>query len=314
MEDKKVVMVIATCNEEDLFNKCIDSIVKNTDYINYKIYVIDDSGKDYLSDKTKTKLKNIKNIHLHINEKNKGLPYTFNWGMERAFKVDKADYCALLNDDLVFKDKYWLWKLTKILKFDNTVGAVHPKMVNPDGSLQYFYKNKKTQFAQYKNNIEETEETNYVVEQDMLVGTCLLFKKEVYDEIGGWDLGFSPIYGEDSDWSLRVNKKGFKQLYVGNVKVIHYGGGSSDILFKDFNDKKWYLQKAHGIRVEWLNFSLFKIIKHTIIHLGSAIFSRHLFKKLKLLFKAYRENINNIKEIREKRKERNSWRKINEQL
>jgi len=305
--NRKVVMIMLTCNQEELLKKNLRSLAKTEWDNGYKVYVIDDSGKNYISKQTKEEFPW---VTFYVNKKNEGVPYSFNWGMKQGFEVDGANYCVLLNDDLEFIDKYWLHKLVTVIESDEKIGLVAPKMMNPDGSMQYFYKNNKIQFAQFKNNIEETEETFKIVELNELVGTCCLFSKRVYNEIGGWDMTFSPIYGEDTDWSIRARKKGFKQMYVGNTKVIHYGGASSEILFKLGNEGKWYLQKSHGIRNEWLNFSINRIIRLTIIHFASALFSKHPFKKLKLLFKAYDENFELLSEIRAKRHERNNWEKI----
>jgi O-antigen biosynthesis protein len=308
MSEKKVVIVVATCNQEELFKKCIKSIQTNTDYPNYKIYAIDDSGKDYLSSKTK---EDLMGVVLEVNKKNEGLPYTFNLGMKYGFETENADYVALLNDDLEFTDKLWLRKLIAVMESDDRIGAVHPKMIYPEGYLQYFHKDGKMNFIRTREKakkIEDSSDTFKIVPVEELPGTCILFKRRVYKEIGGWDMGFSPIYGEDTDWSLRANKKGFKQMYVGTTNVIHYNGSSEKIL--EFSEGKWHLQKSHGIRLEWLNFSVGKIIKLTVIHFGSAIFSKHIFKNLKLLFRAYKDNFNNLKEIRSKRRERNTWTRL----
>jgi len=100
-------------------------------------------------------------------------------------------------------------------------------------------------------------------------------------------------------------KRGFKLFYIGKVKIVHIGGSST----KHVKDWIWQIKKRNAIRLEWLNLNLFQIVKYTFIHFGSAIFNNKPISKIKMLIKAYKENFNNLKEIKEKRRERNSWKK-----
>lgn len=44
MKDPKVAIIILTCNQKKLLEKCLISIKKN-DYKEYKVYLVDNSGK-----------------------------------------------------------------------------------------------------------------------------------------------------------------------------------------------------------------------------------------------------------------------------
>jgi hypothetical protein len=300
--EKKVAIIILTCNQEEILKKCLSSLKEKTDYKNYRVYVIDDSGKDYLSKKTKNEFKW---VNFSTNKKNIGYSKSINLGIKKALKEYLPDYFVLLNDDLEFIEKDWLKKMIQIGESNRIIGILGCKLIYPDGSLQWFFKNGKMHFIKTKNNAKETEETFRIKEVEDIFGACTVIKKEVVDAIGFYDEAFSPLYGEETDFCYRAGKKGFKIIYVGNTKIIHYGSASKKIL--EFNGGKWFLQKKHAIRLEWLNFRLFKIIKYTFIHFGSAILSKNPFKRLNLLCKAYKENLKNIKEIRQKRKERFSW-------
>jgi GT2 family glycosyltransferase len=154
-------------------------------------------------------------------------------------------------------------------------------------------------------NIEETKETFGNYEVTNVIGACLFIKREVVDKIGLLDEKFNPAYGEETDFCLRAKKRGFKLFYIGKVKIVHIGGSST----KHVKDWIWQIKKRNAIRLEWLNLNLFQIVKYTFIHIGSALLSEKPFSKIKMLIKAYRENIKNIKEIKDKRRERNSWEK-----
>ena len=258
----------------------------------------------YLYKKMKEKFKW---INLSTNKTNIGVSKSTNFGIKKSLKEYSPDYFLWLNDDIEFIEKDWLKKMVKVAESEKKIGILGCKLVYPKGNLQWFFKNGKMHLAKTKKDILETKETFKIKRLDggLYASVCLI-KKKVFDEIGLFDEGFSPIYGEDTDLCLRAVKKGFKLIYVGSTKAIHHGSASEKK--SDASGGKWFLQKKHGIRCEWLNFNVSNIIKHTIIHFGSAILSKNPFEKLKLLLRGYKENLNNLKEIKQKRKERFSWK------
>lgn len=58
------------------------------------------------------------------------------------------------------------------------------------------------------------------VEADWLLGAFLLMRREMLDELGGWDGGFRH-YGEDIDLAYRAAKAGWERWYVPGAVVSH---------------------------------------------------------------------------------------------
>lgn len=58
------------------------------------------------------------------------------------------------------------------------------------------------------------------VEADWLLGFFLLMRRELLEEIGGWDEGFRH-YGEDIDLAYRAAKAGWERWYVPGAVVTH---------------------------------------------------------------------------------------------
>ena len=304
--EKNIAIIILTCNQEELLKKCLISLKNNTNYKNYKVYVIDDSGKDYLSKKTKNKFKW---INFSANTSNLGYSNAINLGIKRVLKEYSPDYLLLLNDDMEFLEKDWLKKMVEVSESNEKIGIVCCKLIYPDGNLQWYYKNGKMHFERITKYTEETEETFKIKEVEDVIGACILIKKKVIDEIGLYDKGFSPLYGEDTDYCYRAGKKGFKLMYIGTTKVMHWNGSwIKGMKNKDAEKRKWFLQKKHAIRLEWLNFNVSNIIKYTIIHFGSIATRKDPLEGLKLLAVAYKENFKDLSEIRKKRGERFSWK------
>jgi GT2 family glycosyltransferase len=59
----------------------------------------------------------------------------------------------------------------------------------------------------------------YEVEQ--IASACMLFRRELFDEVGPWDEGYFG-YWVDTDWCFRIRKAGWKVYCVPTALVIHH--------------------------------------------------------------------------------------------
>jgi hypothetical protein len=58
------------------------------------------------------------------------------------------------------------------------------------------------------------------VQADWLLGAFLFLRREMLDELGGFDEGFR-LYGEDIDLAYRAEQAGWERWYVPAAKVVH---------------------------------------------------------------------------------------------
>jgi hypothetical protein len=58
------------------------------------------------------------------------------------------------------------------------------------------------------------------VEADWLLGACLLMRRAMLDELGGWDEGYRH-YVEDIDLCYRAMRAGWERWYVPTAQVVH---------------------------------------------------------------------------------------------
>jgi GT2 family glycosyltransferase len=68
------------------------------------------------------------------------------------------------------------------------------------------------------------------VEADWMLGACLLMRRAMLDEIGGWDGGFRH-YVEDIDLCYRAMREGWERWYVPQAVVRHAWAAVSDRRF-----------------------------------------------------------------------------------
>jgi len=302
MKQPKIAIITSTFNQEENLKKCLKSLRRNINYKDYRMYFIDDSGTGKIAKKIK---KEFSWVNVSTNKKNEGYSTSNNILIKKAIKEYNPSYILHIDDDTEIIDKNWLKEMIKFAENSKETGILGCKIIYPEGNLQWFFKNGKMNFLKTKENIKETKETFGNYEVTNVIGACLLIKRNVIDEIGLFDEKFNPAYGEETDFCFRAKKRGFKLVYFGNTKLIHYGGSST----KHIKDWIWQIKKRNAIRLEWLNYDYWKIIKYTFIHFASAVFNNKPLAKIKMLFKAYKENFRNVKEIRDKRKERDGWKK-----
>jgi len=170
------------------------------------------------------------------NERNYGFAEGNNIGIRYALKALNPNYILLLNNDTVV-DKRFLDELVKIAESDERIGIVGPKILNPNGTLHrscwkyhsYFnvfnenvLLNRFGNFYKYRN----TRNIKKIKDVDVVSGACILFKKQVFDNIGLLDSNIF-MYTEETDICYRAKKNGYKIIYCSNCSIIHYGEQSS---------------------------------------------------------------------------------------
>jgi GT2 family glycosyltransferase len=58
-------------------------------------------------------------------------------------------------------------------------------------------------------------------EVDTALGVQMLYEREMAEEIGGYDPGFSPVWFDDLDLALSARRLGLKVFYLPGIHVIH---------------------------------------------------------------------------------------------
>ena len=72
--------------------------------------------------------------------------------------------------------------------------------------------------AQPEHYLADLPETP--VECDWMLGACLLLRRSMLGEIGGFDEGF-PMYGEDIELQYRARRAGWERWYVPGAVAAH---------------------------------------------------------------------------------------------
>ena len=162
-------------------------------------------------------------------------------GNNQAIKVAKAPYILLLNPDVLIPSG----GLDRALKFMDEhaeAGALGVRQVHTDGKLQASVRGFPSPLSIFWELLALARlfpqsrlfgayrmtwfNYNAVAEVDQPMGTFLLIRKTVMDEIGSLDERF-PIFFNEVDWCLRCKRAGWKIFFDPAVEIVHYGGAST---------------------------------------------------------------------------------------
>lgn len=205
-----ISIIIPTYNQNQLLDECIDSIRKHTE--DYEIILVDNgSVPEY-------EYEHLADVKLTViyNKQNEGFPKAINQGIKEA----NGKIIILLNNDCIVTP-YWSERLINGLQQYDIVGPLTNYCSGVQMVLTPVY-----------NNEEELDKVaidwtsvcpGKIFETDYVIGFCMVFKKELYEDIGLFDESLWPCSGEEIDFCLRAKEKGYKIGVCCDVYIHHHG-------------------------------------------------------------------------------------------
>jgi GT2 family glycosyltransferase len=167
-------------------------------------------------------------------QRNIGYGSGHNIALKKAMELG-SDFHFVFNPDISFEDAE-LQKMISRICDDKEIGQLMPKVINPDGSMQYLCKLLPTPFdlvlrrfaigplkrlVKARADKFELRFTGYRNEMNVpfLSGCFMLFRVSALQKIGLFDESFF-MYGEDIDLTRRMHSK-YKTIFFPGAVVIH---------------------------------------------------------------------------------------------
>ena len=220
-----VSICIVTWNKLTLLKKCIDSILQNTNYPNYKILVHSNGCTDGTQVFLQQLAKEHPSIYPILSDKNE----VFVLPNNKMMQLFPTHDVVLVNNDVTVT-KNWLLELHKAAYLAKEVGITGGKILYPDGRLQEFgaelYSDGRgNNIGKFDN--PELSKYNQLKEAGYVSGCTMYIKRNTINLIGVFDEQFHPCYCEDSDYCYTAKEHGIKTIVTPNCIIYHDEGSTS---------------------------------------------------------------------------------------
>ncbi len=315
-----ISFILVNYNSLNLTKRAIDSILYSLEDLNSsEIILVDNASTDGSKEFFEKLEKEIENFKYIYNETNGGFGKANNIGAMYA----KGDILVLINPDIEIHQKGFDVFIKEHLT--DEIGILAPKIIYADGTLQpngggfatfwtyIFYSLrlgylarkyhlaaslaqisqkmpfiKRTVVGKYLDNFSENDKNER--ECDWISGACMVIRKELFMEIGGFDENFF-MYVEDEELCRRVRLKGYKIIINKGFTIVHLEGGTqqkeSPILSKAFRERYkssiYYFYKYEGLFYA-IMLKYYFVLVHLIIALIYLLKGKLNISKDRLIF------------------------------
>lgn len=283
----KLSVIIVNYNVKYFLEQCLQSVIVASKNIESEIFVVDNNSVD---GSVQMLNNNFPDINVIANKENVG----FSKANNQAIKSAKGEYILLLNPDTIVEPDTFEKCIDYMDKHPDT-GGLGVKMIDGKGKflpeskrgfptpMVAFYKifglsalfPKSKRIGKYHLGYLSEDDINNV---EVLAGAFMLIRKTVIDKIGLLDEDYF-MYGEDIDYSYRIIKAGYKNVYFPKTRIIHYKGESTkkssiNYVFVFYKAMIIFAQKHFSQK----NARLFSVLINLAIYLRASlsIFKRFL--------------------------------------
>jgi len=234
----RVAILILNWNNFLDTKECLDSL-RDLTYKNYQIILVDNGSTDGSGLRLKQNFPDL--LHLTLDE-NLGFAGGNNHGLVHVLE-ESYPYVLLLNNDTEALRGDFLTELIRELQMDEEIGAIGPKVRQPDGSPEVTI----LPYPTIRNTIQNTRgrytpDLDKKQEVDSITGCCVLVRTETIKQIGFLDENYF-MYAEETEWFYRMRKAGWKILYHPIESVLHKGGSSS----KKIDNQSIYIERRANV-------------------------------------------------------------------
>lgn len=234
-----VSIIISTKDQLGALERCLDSLLSKTGYVNYEVLIVDKASesieaRDWFaamgalgSDKLR-----VLAYEGRVNEAS-----TFNYAAQYA----RGEYLLFVSPHIVIHDADWLGSLLNHAQRPE-VGIVGARVLSREGSVLHAgmvlglqglagkpFTNAAVTDPGYMHRLQLTQNWSAVS------GNCLIVRKEVFDSVGGMDEEAFSQGLQDIDLCLRIGQSGYLVVWTpdANVVWIEPGSGALAIAFPE---------------------------------------------------------------------------------
>lgn len=238
-----VSVVIPSRDHPELLKKCIGSFLERTlpsDLEKGVEFIVADNGS---GEENRREIEDfLASAGAQCHYLYRPMPFNFsvmcNLGAEKA----RGKYLLLLNDDMEVIEENWLGILLGQARLPG-VGAVGTKLWYPEGEkIQHAGITNMRVGPSHKLVTFPDDRTYYygynTLPYDMIAvtGACLLVRKALYEEVGGFDEGMAVAYN-DVDFCFKLLEAGYRNVVRNDAVLLHHESASRGL--DEESPEKW---------------------------------------------------------------------------
>jgi len=216
------VVVLGFRNFDMTTSACLDSLVPWLDDPEIEVLVIDNGSPDDSALKTAQWCASHPQAKCLLSEGNRGFAGGMNWGATYA----RGQWLLLVNNDTVFPVRT-LDALKQVIRETPSDVAMLGPVTNAAGNGQRLWKPgaSHAQWLEIGHWLNE-HPTHQLMPTYRCDFFCIAIRHNVWDQLEGLDLAFGLGYYEDFDFSLRLDKAGYRQMITEDVFILHVGSAT----------------------------------------------------------------------------------------
>ena len=223
-----VSVIIATRDQAALLEQCIRSLRDRTDYTNLEILIVNNGSQEHATFDLFDTLKRDAGVRVIDDDR----PFNFSRLNNEAARVANGEVLAFLNNDVEADEPGWLTEMVSHVVRPE-VGAVGARLWFPDGTLQHggvvlglggvaghVHAGNPRGHPGYFNRA--WLQGNY----SAVTGACMLVRRSVFEELGGFNEHELTVNFNDIDFCLRLRARGLQVVWTPYANLIHHESAS----------------------------------------------------------------------------------------
>jgi O-antigen biosynthesis protein len=244
MAGPRVSVILPNRDNEPALDLVLERLAAHTTYEDFELVVVDDGSTDR-SREILRRWRDSGRFERFVYEEREpsGVVITLN----RALELATGEVIVQMDADASVETPDWVQKMLALLLIDDRVGAVTAKVIfdhkgiahafgvsllGPEGfhdrGTEVLEKIGQRTYHQRVLRFKERKAPgrDAVAEVDSGIGCCMMYRKADALAVGGYDLGFQPVWFDDADLALSMRAKLDKKVFfTPEVHIIHHVGG-----------------------------------------------------------------------------------------
>jgi GT2 family glycosyltransferase len=237
----RVTLLLPNRNNAPVLDLVLARLATNTQYEDFELLVVDDGSTDDSLGILRRWRDSERFPELRLIERpHGGAVEALNAGLAEA----AGELVVQLDGDASIETEGWLRNMVDFFLSDGAVGVVTGKIVfdwgeihtcgvDVVGSMGFHDRGAaitepvgRRTYHQRVQRFREDDCTacDSIAEVDGGIGCCMMYRRDVALEVGGYDKRWAPVWFDDLDLTMCIRRHGLKVFYLPEVRVVHHVG------------------------------------------------------------------------------------------